>query len=82
MHEMFIDELFNEFQVKQIEEINIFIIGLITQNRFEEAKSAFALANKIIKLPYTISKEDDVKARMVENLKRFQSNFLRKSIDV
>lgn len=74
---MFISDIFNNYQVKEIDEMNTLIIAFMNQGKFEHAKGAMDLANKIIKLPSRISTSPDVKARMHENIKRFQSNFIR-----
>lgn len=77
---MFISDIFNRYQVKQIAKMNVVVIGMLNQGEFEQAKGAMAIAKAIIKLPATISTEDDVKQKATENMKRFQSNFIMEAV--
>jgi len=81
MHEMFISNIFNRYQIKEIAEMNTTILGMINQGKFEEAKGALAIAKKVVGLPSKLSREDDVKAKVNENIKRFQSNFIRDALN-
>lgn len=80
MHEMFIDNMFNDYQVKVIAVMNNYILSLMKQDRFQEAKGAMDLSRKVLSMPYTISKDDDVLNKMVENMKRFEAGFIKDAV--
>ena len=77
---MFIDKMFNEYQVKMISSMGGHIMSLLKQGKFQEVVGAMSIARLVINLPHDISKDDDVKVKMIENIQRFEAGLIKKAL--
>ena len=76
--EMLKTEIYQSYEIKLIEQINSVIVSLMAQQKFEQMAGAMMMAKAIIRFPEMMfNKDEELKARSAEAMRRFQSNFVR-----
>ena len=76
--EMLKAEIYQSYQIKLLDQMNNVIVSLMAQQRFEQMAGAMTMAKAIMRLPETLfPKDEEIKARSAEAMRRFQSNFIR-----
>ena len=81
MFELFTSPIFNRYQVKMIQSMNDHIVGLLKQGKYEQVRGAMDIAHKLLKLPAVLKPNENIEKMQIENMKRFQSGFIRGSED-
>jgi hypothetical protein len=81
LSELFRSDEFAKYRKKELAMMTNHVWSLMMANRFEEAKGALEMALRVLKLPSELVNSDDIKLRMKEVMKEFQSNFIRQPLD-
>ena len=80
MRDLLASKDFNRYRVKEIGEMNTVILAFLNAGQYAEAAGAIRLAQRIIKFQSKTCENEDIKAIVAENVRRFQSNFVKEAI--
>ena len=76
--EMLKTEIYQSYEIRLIEQMNNVIVSLMAQGKFEQMAGAMVMAKAIIRSPEIMfNKDEELKARSAEAMRRFQGNFIR-----
>ena len=81
LNELYTSELFERYQVKLIADMNRLIVSLMNKKEYAQMAGAIEMARTVIAHPSRNNKSEAVATKSAENMKRFQSNFIRGELD-